>query len=120
VQFMALIYGEEGDWEALSEGERQRVYARYEAFADEARAAGVLAGGEELGGTSGATTVRIRDGQTRVTDGPYAETREALGGYFLLECAAWEDALDWAAKIPAAERGAIEVRPVHEHEEETS
>jgi hypothetical protein len=120
VQFMALIYGEEGHWEALSEDERRQVYARYGAFADEARTAGVLAGGEELGSTSGATTVRVRDGQTLVTDGPYAETQEPLGGYFLLECAAWDNALDWAAKIPGAEHGAIEVRPVHEHEEETS
>jgi hypothetical protein len=120
VQFMALIYGEEGRWESLSEDDRRAVYARYGAFADEARAAGVLAGGEELGATSGATTVRIRDGQALVTDGPYAETKEALGGFFLLECASWDDALDWAAKIPGAESGAVEVRPVHEQEEEES
>jgi hypothetical protein len=118
VQFMALIYGNERHWEALSEDQRREVYARYGAFADEARAAGVLAGGEELGSTSGATTVRVRDGQAVVADGPYAETNEALGGYFLLECGSWDDALDWAARIPAAEVGAVEVRPVYEHDEE--
>jgi hypothetical protein len=120
MQFMALIYGEESRWESLSEDERRDVYARYGAFADEARAAGVLAGGEELGATSGATTVRIREGRTLVTDGAYAETKEALGGFFLIECEAWDDALDWAAKIPAAQMGTIEVRSVHQHEEETS
>ena len=120
MQFMALIYGDEGSWESLAEDERRRVYDRYGAFADEARAAGVLAGGEELGATSGATTVRVRGGQAFVTDGPYAETKEALGGYFLLECRSWDEALDWAAKIPAAESGAIEVRPVHEDEETAS
>ena len=118
MKFLALIYGEEGAWDNASEGDRREMYARYGAFADEARKAGVLAGGDELASTSSATTVRIRDGQTDVTDGPYAEVKEALGGYFLLECSSIDEAVDWAAKIPAAHHGAVEVRPIHTDEEE--
>jgi hypothetical protein len=118
VKFLALIYSEEGGWEALSDDERSRWYERYSAFAREGREAGVVVGGDELGPTRNATTVRIRDGQTAVTDGPYAEAKEALGGYFVLECASMDEALDWAARIPAAEHGAIEVRQVHTDDQE--
>jgi hypothetical protein len=120
VQFMALIYGEEAYWDALSEEERRRTYERYSALGEAARAAGVHAGGEELDSTRSATTVRVREGQTLVTDGPYAETKDVLGGFYLFDCPTWEDALDWAARIPAAEHGAIEVRQVHVDEEETT
>jgi hypothetical protein len=113
MQYMALIYADEGSWSALSDEERARVVDRYQALAEAARAAGVLLGGDELGPTRDATTVRIRDGQTLVVDGPYAEAREALGGYFLFECETIDEAVDWAARIPAAERGAVEVRPVN-------
>jgi hypothetical protein len=109
---MALIYADETGWDALTPGERETAYGRYRAFADDARAAGVLVGGDELGPTRDATTVRVREQETLVTDGPYAELKEALGGYFLLECESLDDALDWAARIPAAEHGAVEVRPV--------
>jgi hypothetical protein len=114
---MTLIYGEEGRWESLSEEQRREVYARYGAFADAAREAGVLADGAELESTSEATTVRVRDGQTVVADGPYAETKEVLGGFFLIDCDSWDEALDWAARIPGAESGAVEVRQVHVGEE---
>ena len=118
MQFMALIYGDEAHWEALSDEERKRTYERYAALGDDARAAGVLAGGEELDSTRSATTVRVRDGQTLVTDGPYAETKDALGGFYLFECSSWDEALEWAARIPAVEHGAIEVRQVHIDEDE--
>jgi hypothetical protein len=72
-----------------------------------------MQGGDELASTRDATTVRVREGQTLVVDGPYAETKETLGGYFLLECASIDAAVDWAARIPAAEHGAVEVRPVY-------
>jgi hypothetical protein len=120
VKFLALIYGEEGGWESLSDEERSRMYERYGAFAREGREAGVVIGGDELDSTSNATTVRVRDGQTAVTDGPYAEAKEALGGYFILEAASMDEALDWAARIPAAEHGAVEVRPIHVDEENSS
>ena len=113
MQFMALIYADESAWETFSPDEREAAYDLYRAFADDARSAGVLAGGDELGPTRHATTVRVRDGEPLVTDGPYAEVKEALGGYFLLECGSRDEALDWAARIPGAEHGAVEVRPVY-------
>jgi hypothetical protein len=112
VQYMALIYADEERWSALSDEERDEVKGRYRALAGEAQTAGVMAGGDELGPTRDATTVRVRGDETLVTDGPYAELKEALGGYFLFECDSVDDALDWAARIPAAEHGAVEVRPV--------
>jgi hypothetical protein len=118
VKFLALIYGEEGGWDSLPDEERSRVYERYAAFAREGREAGVVLGGDELDSTSNATTVRVREGQTSVTDGPYAEAKEALGGYFILEAASMDEALDWAARIPAAEHGAVEVRPIHSDDQE--
>lgn len=113
MEYMALIYLDEAAAEALPPDERDAVTARYYALADEARTAGVLRGGAGLSPTRDATTVRVRDAQTFVVDGPYAETREVLGGYFVFECDSVEEALDWAARIPAAERVAVEVRPVH-------
>ena len=120
MKFLALIYAEEGRWDALPEEERSSVYERYRTFAEDARTAGVILGGDELAATATATTVRVRDGQTEVTDGPYAEAKEVLGGYFVLECASMDEALDWAARIPGAQHGAVEVRPVHEAEEAES
>ena len=81
------------------------------------RDAGVFVAGNELGPTSSATTVRVRDGKQLVSDGPYAEVKEALGGYYILDCPSFDDALDWAARIPTASHGAVEVRPVHVDEE---
>jgi hypothetical protein len=113
MQYMALIYADQDAWAAFSDDERASAYELYRAFARDAEAAGVMAGGNELEPTRNATTVRVRDDETLVTDGPYAEVKEALGGYFLLECESMDDALDWAARIPGAEHGAVEVRPVY-------
>jgi hypothetical protein len=113
VQYVALIYGDATRWEKLGEDARKQVYARYSAFAKEAREAGKLSGGAELASTSAATTVRVRDEELLVTDGPFVETKEALGGYFVLECDTLDEAVAVAAKIPGAEHGAVEVRPVH-------
>lgn len=110
MKYLALIYGDESVWEGFSEAERSAAYERYTAFADAARALGQLGGGGELAHSSTATTVRVRDGETLVTDGPFVETKEALGGYFVLECETMDEALDLAAKIPGAQHGAIEVR----------
>jgi len=113
MQYLALIYGDQTVWESLSPEERQEVYAQYGAFSEEAQEAGVIVTGEELDSTSTATTVRVRGDETLVTDGPFAELKEALGGYFVLECGSMDDACAWAAKIPGATHGAIEVRPIH-------
>jgi len=110
---MALIYGDAARWEAMSADEREAVYERYRAFGDEARAAGVMVGGAELAASGAATTVRVREADALVTDGPYAEVKEALGGYYVLECESLDEAIEWAARIPGAEHGAVEVRPIY-------
>ena len=118
MQYIALIYADEEVWSTFSEEQRAAAYAQYNAFGREAEAAGVLAGGNELGPTRDATTVRVRDDQLLVTDGPYAEAKEALGGFYLLECESIDEALEWAARIPGAHHGSVEVRPVYVDPEE--
>jgi hypothetical protein len=113
MEYLALIYGNESDWEALSDDERQALYQRYNDFGTKDE----VVGGTELETTSSATTVRMRDSDRLVTDGPYAEVKEALGGYYILECDSIDEACRLAAEIPAAEGGAIEVRPVYVREE---
>ena len=114
MQVMALLYGDESRWDAFSDEEREAVYAEYRAFAEEAGIEGVIVvGGGELASTRDATTVRVRDGESLVTDGPYAEVKEALGGYFVFECKSMDEAVEYAAKIPGAQHGAIEVRPIY-------
>jgi hypothetical protein len=120
MEFVALIYNDEAAWQGLSDDERTGVYGRYMALAEAARAAGVMRGGNELQPADTATTVRIRDGRTAVVDGPYAEVKEALGGYFIFDCGSMEEAIEWASRIPAAETGAVEVRPVQPRPESQS
>jgi len=118
VEYLALIHADENVWASMEPSERERWYERYRTFSSDARAAGVMVGGNELAPAADATTVRVRDHETLVTDGPYAEVKEALGGYYLFECGSLDEALDWAARIPGAEHGAVEVRPVHFDPEE--
>jgi len=120
VKFLALIYSDESAWDSLGDADRSSMIEQYMAFSREAEAAGVVLGGAELAPTRSATTVRVREGQTVVTDGPYAEAKEALGGYYLFECESFDEALDWSARIPGAQHGAIEVRPVHEGEDNSA
>ena len=113
MEFLALIHGTEDGWEKLSDDEREATMQRYMSFSKKNE----VVGGAELENTGTATTVRMRDGDRLVTDGPYAEVKEALGGYFILECASIDEACRLAAEIPAAEHGAIEVRPAFMGEE---
>ena len=113
MEFLALIHASDDGWNELSDEERQAVYKRYMEFSDRPE----VVGGAELQETNTATTVRVRDGDSVVTDGPYAEVKEALGGFFILEADSIDDACKLAAEIPAAERGAVEVRPVYVREE---
>ena len=112
MQYMLLIYGSEGSWEALSDDERNAVYEEYYALGRDLREQGKLVSGHELQPTSTATTLTVRDGDAVVTDGPFAETKETLGGYYLIEADSLDEALQWAARIPSARTGRIEVRPV--------
>ena len=82
------------------------------AFADSARAKGAYVASEAIGGTAAATTVRVRDGRTMITDGPFAEAKEVMGGFYILDCKDLDEALEYAAKIPDARSSGVEVRPV--------
>jgi hypothetical protein len=113
MQYIALIHADQDGWEKLSEEERQAIYQRYMDFSEKDE----VVGGAELEETGSATTIRVRNGDRLVTDGPYAEIKEALGGFFILECGSIDEACQLAAEIPAAERGAVEVRPVVVREE---
>jgi hypothetical protein len=112
MQYLLLIHDDEALWAGMSEAERGRYFQEYMAYTNDLIEAGVYVGGNQLQPTETATVVRIRDGETLTTDGPFAETKEQLGGYYLIEVESLDDALEWAAKIPSARLGAIEVRPV--------
>ncbi|HSM86597.1 MAG TPA: YciI family protein [Candidatus Limnocylindrales bacterium] len=112
MQYLLLIYGEEEQWQGLSEPERQRIFHEFMTLSDDMRKAGKYVGGNELQPVSAATTVRVRNGKRSLTDGPFAETREQLGGYYLVEAKDLDEAMEWAARIPSARWGSIEVRPL--------
>jgi hypothetical protein len=112
MQYMLLIYGNEKDWEERSEDERRDAYQRYAAFSQSLRERGAYVAGEPLQPIATATTVRVREGETLTTDGPFAETKEQLGGFYIVDVDTIDEAIEWAARIPAADRGSIEVRPV--------
>jgi hypothetical protein len=116
MRYLLTIYSDESRWADMSEEDSGKLMAAYEAFGREAAQAGVMIGGEGLQPTATATTVRVRDGEPLFTDGPFAETREQLGGYYLIDVENLDDALRWAAKIPDAANGSIEVRPVMDYE----
>ncbi|MET0615177.1 MAG: YciI family protein [Thermoleophilaceae bacterium] len=114
MKYLCTIYGEEGQWSDATPEQMSEVMAAYGAFGEEA--AGVILGGEGLEPSSSATTVRVRDGERVLSDGPFAETKEQLGGFYLLECDSLDEAIGWAAKIPGAATGSVEVRPVMNYE----
>jgi len=114
MQYLLLIYGPESQWAAQSEPEKQKIYQRYRDLIQDMQKTGKHRGGHELQPISSATTVRVRGGKKLVTDGPFAETKEQLGGYFLVEAKDLDEALALAARIPSVETGSIEVRPVVE------
>jgi hypothetical protein len=112
VQYALLIYGSGDGWEQLSREEQEAQMKEYMALSQQPE----TQGGADLGDLSSATTVRVDNGEAVTTDGPFAETKEYLGGFYLVECENLDDALAFAAKIPAARSGgAVEVRPVVEH-----
>jgi hypothetical protein len=112
MQYMLLIYSAEDAWENLSDDERNALYAEYREFGNSLRERNAFIAGDELQSTSTATTVRVRDGESLVSDGPFAETKETLGGYYLVEAESLDEAIQYAARIPSARHGAVEVRPV--------
>src|SRR5262245_45779121 len=112
MRYALLIYGDEHADSQASKEEQEAVMAAYNAFGERYKER--ILGGEALLDTASATTVRLRDGKTLTTDGPFAETKEQLGGFYLVTCNDLDEALQIAANIPGAKRGSIEVRPVME------
>ena len=108
MQFLALIYSAEGK----DDVDMPTLVDQYRTMEQEAREAGVVVAGEALQPVSTATSVRVRDGKNSFTDGPFAETKEQLGGFYLFECKDLDEALKWASRIPSARYGTVEVRPI--------
>jgi hypothetical protein len=115
MQYILLIYVEEAVWEGRSEEAVKELMAGYGTFGGELRAQGKFVAGDELAPTATATTVQVRNGDTIVSDGPFAATKEVLGGYYLVEAESLDEAIEWAAKIPDARDGKIEIRPIVDH-----
>lgn len=113
MKYMLLIYTDEKSW---AEGERERCFVESTKLTHELNNSGKYLSASPLHPVATATSVRVRDGKRQVTDGPFAETREQLGGYFMIDAANLDEAIDIAARIPGAKKGTVEVRPVMELE----
>ena len=112
MKYILLIYGDERVWESATDAEKQRSYEAHGAYGEALEKAGVMRGGYELKPVSTATTIRFDGGKPTTLDGPFAETKEQLGGYYIIEVDNLEQAMEWAAKMPAMTSGAVEVRPL--------
>jgi len=112
MQYLLLIYHNESEWEKLGPSQQAAIYREYRELIQRLAATGKYLAGDELKPTTTATTVRVRDGRQSITDGPFAETKEQLGGYFLVNAADLDEAIAIAAEIPSARDGSIEIRPV--------
>ena len=112
MHYLLLIYGEEKAWTTMSEAERNTLFADYRTYTDEIQKSGHYIGGNPLQPTHTATTVRVRGGKPSTTDGPFAETREQLGGYYLVDAKDLDEATRIAARIPSAKHGSVEIRPI--------
>ena len=114
MQYLLMLYSNESGWNNLSPAEQQQGYAAYMAYTEALKTAGALKGSNRLQPVSTATTVRLANGKPQVLDGPYADSKEQLGGYYLIDAPDLDAALSWAARCPGAGHGTIEVRPVWE------
>jgi hypothetical protein len=112
MKYLLLIHDEEKAWDKMADDEKKAIYAEYGQFSEQIHASGNMITGAQLQPTSTATSVRMRDGKRLVTDGPFAETREQLGGYYLIEAGDLDEAIGIASRIPSAKIGTIEVRPL--------
>src|ERR1041385_1471160 len=109
MHYVLLIYGSEAAYNALTQTEREAIMQGHITFNQEVQSRGIVVGGEPLQPPSAATTVRIRNGKALITDGPFAETTEQLGGTYVLNCKDLDEAIEWAKKLPEAATGSIEI-----------
>jgi hypothetical protein len=112
MQYLLLIYGDEKAGADVSKEQMDAVMADYNAYTEALGKSGLMRAGEALHPTSAATTVRVQNGKQVTTHGPFAETKEQLGGFYMIDCKNLDEAIEWAAKCPGARTGSIEVRPV--------
>lgn len=120
MKYMLLIYDNEHAWAQLGEAEQREIYGQYMQFTESIKASRNYLAGSQLHATGTASSVRVRDNKELVTDGPFAETHEQLGGYYLIEAANLDEATSIAARIPSARFGTIEVRPIVEAQSEAT
>jgi hypothetical protein len=116
MQYILLIYEREADWQTFSEQQQNAFFQEYMTFTEDIKKSGHYRAGDGLQPVATATTVRVRNGKTMLTDGPFAETREQLGGYYLIEAENLDEATAIAARIPSARHGSIEVRPLMQYQ----
>jgi len=112
MQYLLLVYADEKGFQRLTAEQASQAVGAYVAYSEAMRKAGIMVASNRLQPTSSATTVRVTDGQTKVLNGPYVETKEQLGGYFLIDVPDLDAALSWAARCPGASHGVVEVRPI--------
>lgn len=112
MQYLLMLYVNQGGWTKLTKAEQEQGMAAYAAYSEALKKAGALVGANRLQPTTVATTVRMANGKTQVLDGPYADSKEQLGGYYLIDVPDLDAALSWAARCPAANHGVVEVRPI--------
>lgn len=114
MKYLCLIYEDESLWQKMAKADAEKIFGEYFAFTDSIKKSGHHLGSNPLQPTHTATTVRVRNGKVSTTDGPFAETKEQLGGYYLIEAKDLNDAIQVASRIPGARLGSIEVRPIME------
>lgn len=112
MQYLLMLYSEEAGWDQLTQAEQEQGVAAYRAYSEALAEAGVMRGSNRLQPIAAATTVRLVDGKSQVLDGPYVDSKEQLGGYYLIDVPDLDAALSWAARCPGASHGTVEVRPV--------
>jgi len=115
MKYMVLIFAEEGAWAAMTADEQTQAYGAYMAYSEALQKAGKLIEGHELQPTATAKTISVRGGAPKVVDGPFAEIKEQLGGYYLIEATDEADAIHWASQCPGAHHGTVELRPCMEN-----
>jgi hypothetical protein len=111
MEYMLMLYVNEGGWSKLTDAQKEQGVAAYRAYSEALQKAGALRGGQRLKGSSAATTVRVANGKPQVQDGPYADSKEQVGGYFIIDVPDLDSAISWASRCPAASHGAVELRP---------
>jgi len=112
MQYLLMLYSQEGVWDKMTKAEQEQGMAAYMAYTEALKKAGVFVGSNRLRPSSSATTVKVANGKSQVLDGPFVDSKEQVGGYFLIEAPDLDAAISWAARCPGASHGTIEVRPV--------